>query len=1079
MNRMLSWGAALAALALSAGISLAQWGTDSTNSLIVGDATSDGPLIVPHPSGGCYIAWQGPVGGNQYNTIHLQRLDAAGHEMWAHNGIVVVPGNDSATFVGDFDLAIASDGNAIIANSINFSDPANPTVHQSNVQKFSAADGSKMWGIGGADVAVTTGTLASRPVHVCSSPDGGCIVGYTLTLANGHGVVRFMRISPAGAPAWTAPLPQVIESSGNVSISLVQLQQVAADGSFVALWGSGVNTSTVGLHTSKFTGAGALAAGWGSGSGTSSFFTVNTPLAIDTHGLTGFNFYNSRCIPDGSGGAIYGWASFASSGFASPTEALVQHILSDGTFKFGSCCDSSSTCTTTTAAGCAPGNTFTPGASALECVDHTVVPTTQGRWSASVAYNQAQGAYFVAAGQGPTANGIVRSALVQKFDSSGNRLYGPGAFTVMPESSNSQVTVDRVLCTATNDGGCIVVGNVVRGTTTTNRVVFSSKVNFDNDGFPAFVWNKLINSDASTDKGRNGICLNAGTDDPLLAFVWASRVAAARITSTNGFPGADVSPPTIDVDVPAQVSACEGDTVTISISVSGTPTISYRWQRHYAFNVNGNPDAYWNLNDGDSSFQCIVPEDGTTYSGTNTNTLVIHNIHANYPSTTCPNSDPLLNKYRCFVFNSGDSTVYSSEAQITINGGACCGAAGGSCTFVCTAAQCTGFFQGLGTTCSPNPCGGACCAADGTCTSTFSAAQCTGTYQGDGTTCAPSPCPGSCCENATGLCTMIAAANCVSGSVFSASGTCTPNPCPQPGACCSTLNGTCTLVALPGCSSGGQSFQGAGTVCDPSPCPPSGACCSNTFGTCATLTAASCGAGRTFQGPNTVCNPNPCPQPGACCNPSSGACTSTAEPGCLAPNIFQAAGVCDPNPCTQPAACCDASTGACSLVASPSQCAGFIAPGSTTCSPSPCPAPIACCTGTACALTLPVFCSSPTTSATCTPNPCQPTGVCCRGATCTTSLTSASACSSSLTPGGLAGAFFATSGSTCNAAGSSSTPCCYADYNKVNGISVQDIFDYLNDWFGGRPFANTGSSGTGTLSVQNIFDFLNAWFSGC
>ena len=56
---------------------------------------------------------------------------------------------------------------------------------------------------------------------------------------------------------------------------------------------------------------------------------------------------------------------------------------------------------------------------------------------------------------------------------------------------------------------------------------------------------------------------------------------------------------------------------------------------------------------------------------------------------------------------------------------------------------------------------------------------------------------------------------------------------------------------------------------------------------------------------------------------------------------------------------------------------------------------------------------------------------------------------------------------------------CYADYNKVGGISVQDIFDFLADWFAGSAFANTGGNGTpGPLSVQNIFDFLADWFAG-
>ena len=102
-------------------------------------------------------------------------------------------------------------------------------------------------------------------------------------------------------------------------------------------------------------------------------------------------------------------------------------------------------------------------------------------------------------------------------------------------------------------------------------------------------------------------------------------------------------------------------------------------------------------------------------------------------------------------------------------------------------------------------------------------------------------------------------------------------------------------------------------------------------------------------------------------------------------------------------------------------------------------------------------------------------GVCCRGATCNASVRAQGSC----TPSGTAGAVFATASSTCNSGSVSNTPCCYADYNKANGITVQDIFDFLSDWFAGSPYAQVGSDGTGgSLTVQNIFDFLSNWFNG-
>jgi hypothetical protein len=51
-----------------------------------------------------------------------------------------------------------------------------------------------------------------------------------------------------------------------------------------------------------------------------------------------------------------------------------------------------------------------------------------------------------------------------------------------------------------------------------------------------------------------------------------------------------------------------------------------------------------------------------------------------------------------------------------------------------------------------------------------------------------------------------------------------------------------------------------------------------------------------------------------------------------------------------------------------------------------------------------------------------------------------------------------------------------SDYNGVDGISVQDIFDFLNAWFAGDAAADF--DGVNGLEVQDIFDFLNAWFAG-
>jgi hypothetical protein len=176
---------------------------------------------------------------------------------------------------------------------------------------------------------------------------------------------------------------------------------------------------------------------------------------------------------------------------------------------------------------------------------------------------------------------------------------------------------------------------------------------------------------------------------------------------------------------------------------------------------------------------------------------------------------------------------------------------------------------------------------------------------------------------------------------------------------------------------------------------------------------------------------------GACCVPSI-ACTLSTSGQCVT-NGGTFAGnnvTCASQPC--PGACCN--NGSCTAVLNAAACSGAYQGEGSTCGLTNCPAP---------------------------------TGICCRGATCNTLLPQANC----TVTGFIAGVAFPP-GPNCS--GSTITACCYADYNKINGIEVQDVFDFINDWLAGSPFANTGGSGSGgTLAVQNIFDFLNAWFTGC
>lgn len=54
---------------------------------------------------------------------------------------------------------------------------------------------------------------------------------------------------------------------------------------------------------------------------------------------------------------------------------------------------------------------------------------------------------------------------------------------------------------------------------------------------------------------------------------------------------------------------------------------------------------------------------------------------------------------------------------------------------------------------------------------------------------------------------------------------------------------------------------------------------------------------------------------------------------------------------------------------------------------------------------------------------------------------------------------------------------CGADYDESGVLAVNDIFDFLFDWFAGNPRADFNHASG--VQVQDIFDFLGAWFAGC
>ena len=108
---------------------------------------------------------------------------------------------------------------------------------------------------------------------------------------------------------------------------------------------------------------------------------------------------------------------------------------------------------------------------------------------------------------------------------------------------------------------------------------------------------------------------------------------------------------------------------------------------------------------------------------------------------------------------------------------------------------------------------------------------------------------------------------------------------------------------------------------------------------------------------------------------------------------------------------------------------------------------------------------------------CAPaqSGACCTGnvqgglgTTCT--MTTAAACS-------VASGSFRGVGVACFIGTGNAVACCKANFDQVNGVTIDDLFLFLNAWFTGHPSADINQMDG--VTIDDLFLYFNAWFTGC
>ena len=178
----------LTILALPA-ILLAAWPEDAATDLFIGDGPGEQsvPHLVMALDGACYAGWYDNSSGN-YN-LAVQRLDAQGNEVWAHNGLLASD-QPQDSWVMDWDLAAAGDDAVTAVRDIR---TGNPTV---SVNRITPA-GDFPWGPNGITVASADAFIG--PPNLAVTGDGDVAVVWEVHPNVGDDHIRIQRIAPDGS----------------------------------------------------------------------------------------------------------------------------------------------------------------------------------------------------------------------------------------------------------------------------------------------------------------------------------------------------------------------------------------------------------------------------------------------------------------------------------------------------------------------------------------------------------------------------------------------------------------------------------------------------------------------------------------------------------------------------------------------------------------------------------------------------------------------------------------------------------------------------------------------------------------
>jgi len=255
----------------------AQWSSDPLQNLSVADSATDQNQVkqVPTPDGGVWLSWLDGIGSGW--DVRVQKLDAGGNEVFAHNGLLVADRSFSST--QDYGLAIDVNGDALVV----FRDDRLGGIEITAAKVTQA--GAQPWGPAG--VTVTSAAVFVASPKITGTSDGGAVLGWMQ-----DGLGKLQKLDSAGVPQWASPVTMT-PPAGQYTVS--DLHAAGTDAIVSIVHQTGGFTSPKHLLAQKFDSTGAPL--WGA-----------SPVPVFDGGSLQFGNY-PYFVPDQTGGGVFAWYS--------------------------------------------------------------------------------------------------------------------------------------------------------------------------------------------------------------------------------------------------------------------------------------------------------------------------------------------------------------------------------------------------------------------------------------------------------------------------------------------------------------------------------------------------------------------------------------------------------------------------------------------------------------------------------------------------------------------------------------------------------------------------------------------------